>query len=180
MLSRQTGLEDRKEECISYMVPPAELGQAERLKGDGVCADSPPHPHSSGCATGELTLLCSMSWKSTSFTESTWSPSCNPALCASESGITCRGDSRDGRGDTPPAATAAQPPASPVRPPSLGLGRGQEMAQRRLIAAWCTANYSSAFRDGTCDSVPAHPAGSATPKGTATARGGTGRRTDTP
>lgn len=41
-----------------------------------------------------LTLLCSMSWKSTSFTDSTWSPSCSPALCASESGITCEGQRR--------------------------------------------------------------------------------------
>lgn len=37
-----------------------------------------------------LTLECSMSWKSTSFTERTWSPSCNPALWASESGTTCQ------------------------------------------------------------------------------------------
>lgn len=36
-----------------------------------------------------LTLECSMSWKSTSFTERTWSPSWSPALWASESGTTC-------------------------------------------------------------------------------------------
>lgn len=34
------------------------------------------------------TLECSMSWKSTSLTERTWSPSCRPALWASESGTT--------------------------------------------------------------------------------------------
>lgn len=38
----------------------------------------------------KLTLECSMSWKSTSFTERTWSPSCKPALWASESGTTCQ------------------------------------------------------------------------------------------
>lgn len=37
-----------------------------------------------------LTLECSMYWKSTSFTERTWSPSCSPALWASESGTTCQ------------------------------------------------------------------------------------------
>lgn len=36
-----------------------------------------------------LTLECSMSWKSTSLTERTWSPSWSPALWASESGTTC-------------------------------------------------------------------------------------------
>lgn len=40
---------------------------AERLQGGGFLIPV-------------LTLLCSISWKSTSFTESTWSPSCSPAL----------------------------------------------------------------------------------------------------
>lgn len=49
-----------------------------------------------------------------------------------------------------------------------GLGRDEEMVQDCLIAAWCTANYSYEFRDGykAYDSLHAHPAGSATPKGT--------------
>ena len=35
-----------------------------------------------------VALLCSAFWKSTSFTARTWSPSCSPAQCASESRIT--------------------------------------------------------------------------------------------
>lgn len=156
-------------------------------------------------------MLCSISWKSTSLTESTWSPSCSPALCASESGITCEEKSRDSSSDSPhgqcsssPASQPRQPsprasprcPSSTLRrdwgrmgsgdcsaPATLcGLGRDQEMAQDCLIAAWCLANYSYVFGDAykAYDNLPAHPAGSATPKGTDRTRGGNGRRTDTP
>jgi len=72
------------------------------------CAHGSPRP---GPAPG-LTLLCSMSWKSTSFTDSTWSPSCSPALCASESGITC--------GGVTAAVTPGAAAPSPRCPPGAG------------------------------------------------------------